>query len=70
MPTMNGEPADRLIGQPDFAEVLPNNGGVSEYSLYIGEPNIWKAAAASLSGTTLWAPDPRNHRLLRYDITP
>ena len=70
MPTLNNEPADRIIGQPDFDTLLPNQGGVSEFSLYIGQRGLTKVAKPSLTGTTLWMPDQRNHRLLRYDIAP
>ena len=67
IPVSNGVAADRLIGQPDFTSNLPNSGGVTKGSLFIGTT---VNSSPALVGTTLWAPDQRNNRVLRYDVTP
>ncbi|MCZ6690818.1 MAG: hypothetical protein O7H41_14595 [Planctomycetota bacterium] len=72
-PVASGEAADRLIGQPSFDDSLPNNGGVSEVSLFIGKGILSENCSLSLvpgAADLLWVNDQRNNRVLRYDVTP
>ena len=63
----HGPAADRLIGQPVYTGELPNEGGVKKWSLYLGNR---ANSSPSVVGTTLWVPDQRNNRAIRYDVTP
>jgi DNA-binding beta-propeller fold protein YncE len=75
-PVVNGQDADRMIGQPDFNSSLANRGGVSARSLYTGTSNDqweWTESPVLLDiagEKHLWFPDQRNNRVLRYDVTP
>ncbi|MCZ6690906.1 MAG: NHL repeat-containing protein [Planctomycetota bacterium] len=68
----HGAPADRLIGQPNFLSAAPNDGGVSNRTLFTFR--FWCVGPAEVSpgGTTkqLWFPDTLNNRVLRFDVTP
>ena len=65
-PTANGQQAARVIGQIDFLGAAPNTAGVSDRTLYLGTITN---AGPSLTGTTLWLPDQKNGRVLRYDLS-
>jgi len=64
---VDGQPADRVFGQPDFTSSAPNNGGVgpSTFSL----PQGLHVDAAG----NLWMTDAFNHRVLKFnnpDVDP
>lgn len=64
-----GQPADRVLGQPDFFSHAPNFGGVSGASLSLPQ------GIAVDSAGNVWLADAFNHRVLRYnnpavDATP
>ena len=65
----SGAAADLVLGQPDFASNLLNNGGVSARSLALPQ-GLWVDAVGDL-----WVCDAFNHRVLRFndptaDATP
>lgn len=65
----NGDPADMVIGQPDFFSSLPNNGGVSASSFFLPQ-----GLAVDEAGN-LWVTDAFNSRVLKFnnpltDATP
>lgn len=65
----NGQPADRVFGQPDFVSATPNHGGISGASLCLPQ-----GLCADESGH-LWVADAFNHRVLKFndpdsDATP
>ncbi|MCZ6690931.1 MAG: NHL repeat-containing protein [Planctomycetota bacterium] len=76
MPAASGVDADRIIGQPDFTSMDPNNGGISARSLFVGtnlsaaERTTSPAVMTSGGSTILWVPDQQNDRVLRFDVTP
>jgi len=59
----NGRPADLVLGQPDFASRVANNGGVSAQSLFLP----W---AVTSDGTKLVLCDSNNHRVLIWSKFP
>lgn len=67
MPSRHGQPADVVVGQPDFSSNQPNVGGLlqkpSEKSLY------WPYGVWS-NGHELWIADTGNRRVLYYDQVP
>ena len=67
LPSTNGQPADVVLGQPDFENNLPNVTGVgsdpSAKSLY------WPYGVFS-DGKRLWIADTGNRRILYYDHLP
>ncbi|MCZ6690936.1 MAG: NHL repeat-containing protein [Planctomycetota bacterium] len=73
-PTINGQDADRIIGQADFDTAIANEGGVSARSLWInpgvGTDSGRSALVVNGGIRTLWVPDQQNDRVLRYDVTP
>ena len=65
----NGEPADLVIGQPDFLSSAPNNGGVSASGFFLPQGIAVDAAG------NLWVTDAFNSRVLKFnnpliDATP
>ncbi|MCZ6690274.1 MAG: NHL repeat-containing protein [Planctomycetota bacterium] len=69
-PAVNGEPADRMVGQPSFFDSAPNIGGVTARSLYLRAPGAYLGLSPSLDGPDLWVPDSGNNRVLRFPIGP
>ncbi|TAF63536.1 MAG: hypothetical protein EAZ55_13150 [Cytophagales bacterium] len=67
IPTQNAQPADIVIGQPDFESNLPNIKGISQppnaKSLY------WCYGVFS-DGKRLWIADTGNRRVLFYENIP
>jgi hypothetical protein len=63
-PTMNGQPADVVIGQADFASSQANasNGPFTFVSNGLNLPT-----GVNLVGTTLWVADTENNRVVRWD---
>jgi hypothetical protein len=61
-PTTSFEPADVVLGQPDFNTVTANTGGVSASSL--DEPQVW------LGGGKLFVSDRNNARVLIWNAIP
>jgi sugar lactone lactonase YvrE len=64
-----GQPADRVLGQPNFTSGDPNHGGVSAHSLYLPQGVFVDA------NNNLWVADAFNHRVLKFndpttDATP
>lgn len=66
-PKMHGQPADVVLGQPDFSNTQPNNQGVNTppkaNSLY------WPYGVFS-DGKSLWIADTGNRRVLYFDEIP
>ena len=63
-PSVNGQPADRVIGQPSFTEVRPNRGTVAATPAAEG---LNLPLGASVSGGSLWISDTENNRVVRWD---
>ncbi|MFH1777293.1 MAG: RHS repeat-associated core domain-containing protein [Candidatus Omnitrophota bacterium] len=63
IPATNNQPADVVIGQPDFTSNLANNGNISSQSL-------WGPMAAYSDGERLYVADHFNHRVLIYNSIP
>ncbi len=67
LPTRSGQPADVVLGQPDFAHNQPNVAGLAQpptaRSLY------WCYGVCS-DGQRLWVADTGNRRVLWYDRWP
>jgi hypothetical protein len=63
-PTTIGQPADAVIGQPDFTTVPPNAGN-GPFTFTMNGLNL--PAGLFLSGTSLWIADTENNRLVRWD---
>jgi hypothetical protein len=67
LPTRSGQPADVVLGQPDFTAHLPNARGVgaapTERSLF------WPYGLHS-DGQRLWVADTGNRRVLYYETIP
>ncbi|MEM8557767.1 MAG: hypothetical protein AAGG50_08075 [Bacteroidota bacterium] len=66
-PTRDGQPADVVLGQPDFASATPNAGGP-------GAPPTaatmhWPYGVTS-NGAVLYVADTGNRRVLRFDVWP
>jgi hypothetical protein len=61
-PTMNNQPADLVLGQPDFTTGTANTGGVSAISM--DEPCLW------MGGTKLFVSDRINARVLVWNTIP
>lgn len=66
---VNGQPADLVLGQPNFVSRVPNNGGVSAHSLFLPQGVFVD------DGGNLWVADAFNHRVLKFneptsDATP
>lgn len=61
---VTGQPADRVIGQPDFTTVTPNTGGLSGKSL-----NHPAGVAVDGKGR-LYIADTGNNRVLRFTLPP
>lgn len=62
-PTSNKQPADVVVGQPDFTTNAINNGGVSAKSLYT-------PVKATIAGNKLIIADARNNRVLIFNSIP
>ena len=56
----NNEPADAVLGQPDFSSNLENRGGPASAQSF-----RWPHAAAAV-GKQLWIADAGNHRILAW----
>ena len=57
----NGDPADVILGQPDFTSITDNTGGISAAT-------ITRAYGAFVdAGGRLWLADRDNNRVLRFD---
>jgi hypothetical protein len=63
IPTSNNEPADVVLGQPNFTSNTANNGGISANSLNY-------PIDVFSDGTRLYITDQHNHRVLIYDHIP
>lgn len=64
-----GQPADFVLGQPDFESSAPNNGGLSAGTFFLPQGVFVDAAG------NVWVADAFNHRVLRFndpfnDATP
>ena len=62
IPTANFQPADVVLGQPDFTSGTPNNGGRSAQSLSL--PN-----AVFSDGKRIFVAENANHRVLIYNLS-
>ena len=58
-PTRNFQPADVVVGQPDFTSATSNNGGITARSMT--EPWAW------IGGGKLFVSDRNNFRVLIYE---
>lgn len=61
-PTKNFQPADVVLGQPDFRTASANTGGISASSMT--EPWVW------LGGSKLFVSDRYNYRVLIWNTIP
>jgi hypothetical protein len=61
-PTRNFQPADVVVGQPDFASATSNNGGITARSMT--EPWAW------IGGGKLFVSDRNNFRVLIWNTIP
>jgi hypothetical protein len=61
-PTTNKQPADVVLGQPDFGTATANTGGISGHSMT--EPFVW------VGGGKLFVSDRNNHRVLVWNAIP
>ena len=66
-PEHNGQPADVVLGQPDFNQNSPNVGGVG--SLPDAKSLNWPYGVFS-DGVNLWVADTGNRRVLHYKEIP
>lgn len=66
-PTVAGQPADTVLGQPDFQSAEPNVTGVG--STPSARSLNWPYGLTS-DGTRLWVADTGNRRILVYDQIP
>jgi sugar lactone lactonase YvrE len=57
----NGQPADLVLGQPNFVSGTPNNGGVSAHSLFLPQGVFVDG------GGHVWIADAFNHRVLKFN---
>jgi sugar lactone lactonase YvrE len=64
LPTSSGQPADVVLGQPSFADVLPNQGG-SATAKTMSFPT-----AIQLSNGVVYIADSGNNRVLMYSSVP
>ncbi len=68
MPRTNGQPADRVLGQPDFDTVTPNTGTanvlIPAANTLRGPQGVW------IQGNQLWVADSMNNRVLRWNNWP
>lgn len=64
MPTTNGQPADAVVGQPDFTSNLINQGGAAAANT-LNLPN-----GIASDGTKLFIADSSNSRVLIYNQIP
>ncbi|MCC7442082.1 MAG: NHL repeat-containing protein [Bdellovibrionales bacterium] len=62
-PGSNADPADLVLGQPDFVTIIGNNGGVSSSSL-LGPRGV------AIGMDRLWVSDTNNGRILSWDGFP
>jgi DNA-binding beta-propeller fold protein YncE len=75
-PAGDGARPALAIGQPDLAGALPNAGGISPASLFLGEGPVPGRAASGVAavvtpaGVRLLVADPGNARVLRYTLAP
>jgi hypothetical protein len=63
IPTVNGAPADVVLGQPDFTSNTPNNGGRSAKS-------FWFPYQVTSDGQRLFITDSSNYRVLIWNSIP
>jgi hypothetical protein len=63
MPESTNQPADLVLGQPDFNSVAPNNGGRGAAALY-------QPMNACVAGEKLVVSDCGNHRVLIWNTFP
>lgn len=66
-PVRNGQPADVVLGQPDFGHNQPNVGGVG--ALPTGQSLYWPYGVFS-DGQSLWIADTGNRRALFFERIP
>ena len=58
---------DMVIGQPDFRTRGPNQGGITEKTLFTNTGSaLYKSGLAFDAQNNLWVADPGNHRILRF----
>ncbi len=63
-PTTQGQPADAVLGQPDFASNQANRGA----GIYAASADGFNLpTGVTLAGTSLWVADTENNRLVRWD---
>lgn len=62
-PTISGQPADLVLGQPSMTTNAANNGGISSKSLYL-------ASGVTSDGTRLLVTDSLNNRILVWNQFP
>jgi hypothetical protein len=63
LPTVTQQPADLVLGQPDMAGSMINNGGISASSM-AGRPQ------PHIDGQHLFVADPQNNRVLMWNTIP
>lgn len=73
LPTADGQPADVVIGQPDFASVRPNRGagdGDGDGDSDASADGFFYPAGLAVDGDKLFVSDPANHRVLVFSPIP
>ncbi len=63
-PTQSGQPASRVLGQPDMKSSRPH-GGAGPFAVSASGFNL--PTGIALSGSSLWVADTENNRVVRYD---
>lgn len=69
-------PPTFVLGQPALSSTLPNTGGVSPASLFLGAGPAGSRAASGIAGADmggsvrLFVADPGNARVLRFGVAP
>lgn len=62
-PTVNGEPASAVLGQPDFITSVPN------YSWLTSSQGFKSPRSLSARDGMLWVADSENHRIVAFEST-
>jgi hypothetical protein len=73
LPTADGQPADAVVGQPDFASVRPNRGagdGDGDGDSDAGPDGFFSPVGLAVDQNRLFVADAANHRVLVFSPVP